>query len=79
MSDQTRGWAEDYGIRFVEVGAGVDVSDDEGTYTRWFDALDADALIVRPDFYVYDAVPASGRDEALLGLRSSLTNGLAVS
>lgn len=79
VNDQTRGWAEGYGVRFVEVGAEADVSDDDGVYTRWFDALDADAVIIRPDFYVYDAGSASGLDKALLGLRSSLTDGLAVS
>ena len=36
---ETRAWAEGYGVRFVEVGEGAPVSDDEGTYTAWFDEL----------------------------------------
>ena len=46
------------------------MSDDEGTYTAWFDELDVDAVVVRPDFYVYDACPARGLDAVLRGLRS---------
>jgi 2-polyprenyl-6-methoxyphenol hydroxylase-like FAD-dependent oxidoreductase len=32
------------------------VVDTTGDYGRWFDTLDADAVLVRPDFYVYGAV-----------------------
>ena len=61
-------------MRFVEIGEGAPVSDDEGTYAAWFDELDADAVVVRPDFYVYDAgaaselVPLLGRLRAHLGV-----------
>ena len=57
-------------MRFVEVGEGAPVSDDEGTYTAWFDGLDVDAVVVRPDFYVYDACAAQGLDAVLRRLRS---------
>jgi 2-polyprenyl-6-methoxyphenol hydroxylase-like FAD-dependent oxidoreductase len=74
----TRAWAEDHGMRFVEVGEGAPVSDDAGTYTAWFDELDADAVVVRPDFYVYDACATQGLDDVLHRLRSSLLADIVV-
>ncbi|MQY38736.1 3-(3-hydroxy-phenyl)propionate/3-hydroxycinnamic acid hydroxylase [Streptomyces sp. RB17] len=68
----TRAWANDYGLRLVEVGEGAPVSDDEGVYAAWFDDLDADAVVIRPDFYVYDACAAQSLDAVLCRLRSSL-------
>jgi 2-polyprenyl-6-methoxyphenol hydroxylase-like FAD-dependent oxidoreductase len=69
---ETRAWAEAYGLRFVEIGEGAPVSDDDGTYTAWLDSLDADAVIVRPDFYVYDACAIQSLDAVLRRLRTSL-------
>ena len=78
LADGTRAWADEYGMRFVEVGEGAPVSDDAGTYTAWFDELDADAVVVRPDFYVYDACPTQGLDAVLRRLRSSLLADVVV-
>jgi 2-polyprenyl-6-methoxyphenol hydroxylase-like FAD-dependent oxidoreductase len=78
LPHETRAWAEGYGLRFVEVGEGAPVSDDEGTYTAWFDGLDADAVVVRPDFYVYDACAAQSLDAVLRRLRSSLLADIMV-
>lgn len=72
LPDETRAWAEGYGLRFVEIGEAAPVSDDEGTYSSWFDDLDADAVVVRPNFYMYDACMAHGLDAVLGRLRSSL-------
>ena len=65
-------------MRFVEIGDGGPVSDDDGTYGMWFDGLDADAVVVRPDFYVYDACAAEGLDAVLGRLRSSLLADVVV-
>ena len=65
-------------MRFLEVGEGAPVSDDTGTYTAWFDELDADAVVVRPDFYVYDACATHGLDAVLRRLRSSLLADVVV-
>ncbi|EIZ79723.1 monooxygenase FAD-binding protein [Novosphingobium sp. Rr 2-17] len=43
----------------ADVAAATDVS---GAYTAWFEKLDADTALVRPDFYVFGA--ASGPDAA---------------
>ena len=37
------------------VRIGDEVSDAEGSYGRWFDALGVDLVLVRPDFYVFGA------------------------
>lgn len=79
LDPDTRGWAERFGVRLLEVGPGAAVRDDAGTYTAWFDDLGTDAVIVRPDFYVYDAVPAQDLDSALRSLRMALVPGVTVS
>lgn len=79
LSEATRHWAQTYGVRLFEIGDGAPISDDQGTYTAWFDELGVDAVIVRPDFYVYDAGSASHVDRALHQLQASLlTSGAMV-
>lgn len=58
----------DAGVTTVTFGpdaVGIRSFDDiDGSYRAWFDAWDADAVLVRPDFSVYGAVAAgSGPDE----------------
>lgn len=81
VSGGTREWAGRYGIRLFDVGSDPDstVRDDAGTYTGWFDELGVDAVIVRPDFYVYDAVSAANLEGCLGALRSALSPGVMVS
>lgn len=58
LSPTQRALLERLGTRVVHVtraelptaGAAVDL---DGTYDRWFRALDVDAVLVRPDFYVF--------------------------
>jgi len=52
--------------------ARVDVIDLDGRYGRWFADLDADTVIIRPDFYVYAATRASALDEVLSQLEGQL-------
>lgn len=44
----------------------VAVVDVEGTHTAWLDALDADAVLVRPDLYVFGVLPRGGQLATLL-------------
>jgi hypothetical protein len=78
LSAAARQWAQDYGIRLFEIGERGSVSDDAGTYTAWFDELGADAVIIRPDFYVYDAGTAAHVSDALEELQATLTPGVMV-
>jgi 2-polyprenyl-6-methoxyphenol hydroxylase-like FAD-dependent oxidoreductase len=52
------------GIRSHVVGdratTEVDVIDLDGRYTAWFDELGAEAVVVRPDFYVFAACATAG-------------------
>ena len=61
----------------VRLGGGFavagDLEDVEGTYAAWFDELATDTVIVRPDFYVYDAVPVDAVDQSLARLRTQLS------
>lgn len=78
LSADTRAWCVEAGVRLFEVGApgsGAQVSDDEGRYDAWLSALDAPVVVVRPDFYLYDAVPGERLDEVLAGLRVALETG----
>jgi len=50
----------------------ADVLDLGGRYVLWLTELDADIVIIRPDFYVYAATRAWGLDEVLSELAAQL-------
>lgn len=58
------------GGRMLSVGvtSQVDVRDVDGRYVEWFKRLGADAVVVRPDFYVHAAVSAGELDATLVEL-----------
>lgn len=62
----------------VALGPGHDaatsrVADVDGTYADWFDAHACDAVVVRPDWYVYGTATGAERLDALVGsLRTTL-------
>ncbi len=41
------------GIAVAEFGPGGDTQDTEGTYNAWFDRIDVEAVLVRPDYYIF--------------------------
>lgn len=47
-------------------GSGLDALDIDGEYARYFDACGANAILVRPDFYVFGAAIAASEVSALL-------------
>jgi 2-polyprenyl-6-methoxyphenol hydroxylase-like FAD-dependent oxidoreductase len=49
------------GIVVATFGAGGDTVDLDGTYVSWFDELSVDAILIRPDFYVF-GTSAGGKD-----------------
>ena len=49
------------GIRTV--AAGKDFEDVNGTYEEWLDEMGADAVLVRPDFYVYETATADAVED----------------
>lgn len=52
---------------------GIDVGDVDGRYAQWFAELGTDAVIIRPDFYVYTATDAMTLAATLGRLRSQLS------
>jgi 2-polyprenyl-6-methoxyphenol hydroxylase-like FAD-dependent oxidoreductase len=50
------------GAVVADFGAEGGMVDLDGTYAAWFDRLDADAVLVRPDHYVFGAASADGVD-----------------
>jgi 2-polyprenyl-6-methoxyphenol hydroxylase-like FAD-dependent oxidoreductase len=59
-------------VRFVESGTVPDpgggevVIDVDGFYLPWLDAAGCEAIVIRPDFYIFGPVPAAGELPALL-------------
>lgn len=60
------------GGKVLGIGApdepGVEVTNPDGRYATWFAGLDADAVVVRPDFYIYAAV--TGHDNLVAALEA---------
>lgn len=54
------------GGRCVGIGAGCSVQDVDGTYRRWFQALETDAVMMRPDHYVFGSGDAATLTRALM-------------
>lgn len=44
----------------ADFGAKGDTVDLDGTYAAWFDRLGADAILVRPDYYIFGTAAAAG-------------------
>ena len=72
----TRETIREMGIVVADFGPDGGTVDVDGTYAAWFDRIGAEAVLVRPDFYVFgtsarediDALVGSGR--GMLGLRA---------
>jgi len=59
----------DLGGTCVGIGANGDVIDEMGIYERWFDSIDADTALIRPDFYLFGAMKGQGAaDELVLAM-----------
>jgi hypothetical protein len=50
----------------VDLSPGSAITDQAGVYARWFADLDADTVLMRPDFYVFGAESGQGGAETLL-------------
>lgn len=54
-----RSFLQAVGARTLGIGTRCTVQDIDGAYRRWFEQLDARAILVRPDSYIYGAGDAS--------------------
>lgn len=71
LNPENLAWAHENGVIMAGLG-GNDLIDADGKYAAWLAELDADTVIVRPDFYIYDAGSLSGLDAAVTELRGKL-------
>jgi 2-polyprenyl-6-methoxyphenol hydroxylase-like FAD-dependent oxidoreductase len=74
LGPENLAWAKENGAILASVGEDgeVDLVDVDGKYAAWFKELGADTIIVRPDFYTYDAGALAGLDAAVTDLRTTL-------
>ncbi|HWE91122.1 MAG TPA: bifunctional 3-(3-hydroxy-phenyl)propionate/3-hydroxycinnamic acid hydroxylase [Pseudonocardiaceae bacterium] len=65
----------DVGVTIARLGA--EITDVDGAYQRWLSDLDADTVLVRPDYHVYGASTGAKDGLDLLdGFLSALTRGV---
>ncbi|MFD4602997.1 bifunctional 3-(3-hydroxy-phenyl)propionate/3-hydroxycinnamic acid hydroxylase [Streptomyces sp. NPDC058464] len=75
LSGEQLSWLDTLNARTIQVtrakvpGAVIDL---DAVATRWFDELDADVVLVRPDFYVYGASRVDGVKGLVESLRRQL-------
>ena len=72
LSAENLAWAQENGVILAGLGEGSDLVDAEGKYAEWLGELGADTIIIRPDFYIYDAGALAGLDAAVTELRAKL-------
>lgn len=74
MSPDDRAWFEQIGtVATLDAGVGCHIEDATGEYTRWLDGAGVQAVVVRPDQYVFGTVDSVADSPHLVGaLRDSL-------
>ncbi len=67
------------GVIVADFGPNGDTIDLDGSYARWFERLGANAVLVRPDFYIFGTAPVSGVQSLLASAQAMLaTNGSGI-
>ncbi|MCP5328949.1 MAG: bifunctional 3-(3-hydroxy-phenyl)propionate/3-hydroxycinnamic acid hydroxylase [Steroidobacteraceae bacterium] len=62
LASEARETLRRMGAVTADFGPGGDITDLDGIYGAWFDRLGVEAVLVRPDFYVFGTAPRSGVD-----------------
>ena len=71
--DQTsRQFIEDFAIAVADFGGGGDTEDLDEVYGAWFDRLGAEAVLIRPDFYVFGTSSVDGVNALLLSAKDAI-------
>ncbi len=56
----------------ADFGPAGDTEDLDGTYGAWFDRIGADAVLVRPDFYIFGSSSLTGVNDLVMAARKML-------
>ena len=77
LDDEAVSFLDQVGARIVHLGDGpAEVRDVDGALTSWLSALDASAVVIRPDAYVFGvARDTAGLHAVLAELRRQLDPG----
>lgn len=66
------------GLVVASFGEDGDTIDLDGVYARWFERLDTDAVLVRPDFYIFGTSSLAGIPDLLAAAGDRLAVGVPV-
>ncbi|WP_293883251.1 bifunctional 3-(3-hydroxy-phenyl)propionate/3-hydroxycinnamic acid hydroxylase [Sphingomonas sp.] len=69
---KAQAFVRDFGVIVANFGPGGDTEDLDGVYSEWFDRLGDDAVLVRPDYYVFGTSSLEGVDALLGSARDAL-------
>jgi 2-polyprenyl-6-methoxyphenol hydroxylase-like FAD-dependent oxidoreductase len=73
FDDASQSWIRKTGLTVADFGPGGDTKDLDEVYASWFNRLGTDAVLVRPDFYVFGTSSVEGVNALLASARDALT------
>jgi resorcinol 4-hydroxylase (NADPH) len=73
LDDASDAFVREFGVAVADFGPNGDTKDLDGVYASWFDRLGADAVLVRPDYYVFGTSSVEDINALLASARTALT------
>lgn len=73
LDEASQAFVREFGVTVADFGPHGDTRDLGGVHKGWFDRIDAGAILVRPDFYVFGTSPVEDIDALLHSARDALT------
>lgn len=73
LGPATREFLEQIHAAVADFGPNGDTADLDGTYADWFDRLGVDAVLVRPDLYVFGSCSIAGVDDLVAAAGQALS------
>jgi resorcinol 4-hydroxylase (NADPH) len=73
LDDASDVFVREFGVAVADLGPNGDTEDLDGVYASWFDRLGTDAVLVRPDYYVFGTSSVEDVNALLASARTALT------